>query len=81
MDANKVVSDFIESQRTIARAAVPGTLGEAVLALHDQGLETDRQSLVQHLLAQAEGRGPNDLHRLVAEAAAQRLGWQPEPGP
>lgn len=76
MDAQKLVSNFIESQRTIAQAVVPNTLGEAVLALHAQGLDTNREALLKHLLMQADGCGPNDLHRLVAEAAAQRLGWE-----
>jgi heme oxygenase len=60
---------------------VPNTLGEAVLALHAQGLGIDRETLLAHLLEQADGRGPNDLRRLVAEAAASSLGWSPPPTP
>ena len=81
MDPNKVVEGLIESYRLMAQAVVPNTLGEAVLALHAQGKETDRAALLAHLMDQVGGLGPNDLKRLQAEAAAQRLGWSPAPAP
>lgn len=73
----RAVDKMIDTNQRMAEQLAPLAIGEAVLALHRQGGAVSVPSLIQHLLAQTEGRKEKGLQRMRSEAAARLLGWLP----
>lgn len=76
----RTVDKMIDTYQRMAEQQAPLAIGEAVLALHREGGTVSVPSLIEHLLAQTEGRKEKDLQRMQNEAAARLLGWLPGAG-
>lgn len=61
MDAEKILGIFEKQNVKLAKAVVPNTIGDTVLAMHQSGCELSWETLISQLLQQRDQHNQNHL--------------------